>query len=117
MQNKFALSLLAVIFTLGTASAAEVRIQRVPGGGLQPQALTDARGALHLVYLQGDPKACDVIYSRREAGKAEFSAPLRVNSQPGSAIAIGTIRGAQFALGKGGRVHVEIGRASCRERV
>lgn len=106
MQNKFALSLLAALLTLGTASAAEVRIQRVPGGGLQPQALTDARGALHLVYLQGDPKACEVIYSRREAGQTEFSAPLRVNSQPGSAIAIGTIRGAQLALGKGGRVHV-----------
>jgi hypothetical protein len=106
MQNKFALSLLAALLTLGTASAAEVRIQRVPGGGLQPQAVMDARGALHLVYLQGDPKACEVIYSRREAGETEFSAPLRVNSQPGSAIAIGTIRGAQLALGKGGRVHV-----------
>jgi hypothetical protein len=31
---------------------------------------------------------------------------MRVNSQPGSAIAAGTIRGAQIALGKAGRVHV-----------
>jgi hypothetical protein len=31
---------------------------------------------------------------------------LRVNSQDGSAIAIGTIRGGQLAIGKNGRVHV-----------
>ncbi|MEO7649520.1 MAG: hypothetical protein ABIZ80_03565, partial [Bryobacteraceae bacterium] len=29
-----------------------------------------------------------------------------MNSQPGSAIAVGTIRGAQLALGRNGRVHV-----------
>ncbi len=97
--------MLATCLTWG-ATAAEVRLQRVPGGGLQPQAVMDAKGVLHLVYLKGDPKACDVFYSRREPGKTEFSAPLRVNSQSGSAVAVGTIRGAQLALGKGGRVHV-----------
>ena len=99
--------LAAVLVGLATSAlAAEVRLQRAPAGALQPQAVTDARGVLHLVYLKGDPKACDVFYSRREPGKGEFSPPLRVNSQPGSAVAMGTIRGAQFALGKGGRVHV-----------
>lgn len=107
MQAKLIGALVAsALFSFSTASAAEVRLQRVPGGGLQPQALMDARGTLHLVYLKGDPKACDVFYARREPGKSEFTAPLRVNSQPGSAIAAGTIRGAQFALGKGGRIHV-----------
>jgi hypothetical protein len=105
MQIKTALALLALACAL-TASAAEVRLQRVPGAGLQPQAIVDAKGTLHLVYLKGDPKACDVFYVRRAAGKTEFSSPLRVNSQPGSAIAIGTIRGAQLALGKAGRVHI-----------
>jgi len=95
---------LVVLATSGIA--AEVRVQRAPAGALQPQAVTDARGVLHLVYLKGDPKACDVFYARRDAGKAEFGPALRVNSQPGSAVAVGTIRGAQFALGKGGRVHV-----------
>jgi hypothetical protein len=66
----------------------------------------DERGALHLIYLSGEPGASDVFYVRRAKGEAGFSAPLRVNSQPGSAIAIGTIRGAQIALGKNGRVHV-----------
>ncbi len=88
------------------ALAAEVRAQRAPAGALQPQAVMDAQGTLHLVYLKGDPKGCDVFYTRRAPGKTTFSPPIRVNSQPGSAVAVGTIRGAQFALGKGGRVHV-----------
>jgi hypothetical protein len=99
-------AVLVVLATSALALAAEVRLQRAPAGALQPQAVMDARGGLHLAYLKGDPKACDVFYARREAGKAEFGAPLRVNSQSGSAVAVGTIRGAQFALGKGGRVHV-----------
>ena len=103
---------LAVLFVSPVAasfaadSSAPVKLVRTPDGGLQPQALVDGKGTLHLVYLKGDPKACDVYYARRAAGETNFSAPLRVNSEPGSAIAVGTIRGAQFALGRNGRVHV-----------
>jgi hypothetical protein len=88
------------------ADVARVRVERVPGGGLQPQLLADSRGGLHLVYLQGTPSACDVYYARREPGAAGWAAPVRVNSQAGSAVATGTIRGAQIALGKDDRVHV-----------
>ncbi|MGI9075440.1 MAG: sialidase family protein [Bryobacteraceae bacterium] len=35
-----------------------------------------------------------------------FSAPIRVNHQPGSAILLGTVRGAHIALGRSERVHV-----------
>src|SRR3954453_22125208 len=83
-----------------------VNLVRTPTHGLQPQAVVDERGTLHLIYLAGEPSASDVFYVRRDAGKKEFSPPLRVNSQPGSAIAPGTIRGAQIAIGKNGRVHV-----------
>ena len=83
-----------------------VALMRVPDSGVQPQALVDAEGTLHLVYLAGDPKACDVMYVRRPPGQTSFSSPLRVNTQPGSAIAIGTVRGAQLALGRNGRVQV-----------
>lgn len=104
------LLLLAVVWLAGAPSdcalAAEVRAQRAPAGALQPQAVMDAQGTLHLVYLNGEPKGCDVFYTRRAPGKTTFSPPIRVNSQPGSAVAVGTIRGAQFALGNGGRVHV-----------
>ncbi len=87
-------------------AAGKVRLMRVPNGGLQPQVVTDASGVVHLIYLKGDPAAADVFYCRMEAGAAEFSAPLRVNSESGSAIAVGTIRGAQLAVGRGGRAHV-----------
>jgi hypothetical protein len=98
---------LAVAGSLGTGQAADrPLILRTPNGGIQPQAVMDAAGVLHLVYLKGDPGASDVYHVRREAGAKHFSAPIRVNSQPGSAIAIGTIRGAQIALGKNNRVHV-----------
>ena len=94
------------IFPLTTQQAAEkVNLVRMPNNGIQPQAVMDERGTLHLIYLAGDPAASDVFYLRRAPGK-EFSMPIRVNSQTGSAIAIGTIRGAQIALGKNGRVHV-----------
>jgi hypothetical protein len=36
----------------------------------------------------------------------QFSKPIRVNSTPGSSVAVGNIRGPQMAIGKNGRVHV-----------
>lgn len=83
-----------------------IALMKTPDNGIQPQALMDARGVVHLVYLKGDPGAADIFYVRREPGKEGWSPPLRVNSRPGSAVAMGTIRGAQLAVGKGGRVHV-----------
>jgi hypothetical protein len=85
---------------------AQVALVRAPEGGMQPQAAVDAHGTLHLVYLKGEPGAADIFYVRRAPGAQAFSAPLRVNSQPGSAIPAGTIRGAQIAVGKAGRVSV-----------
>ena len=107
-QARWAVLLLGCLLTWRAAaiSAPEVKLLRVPHAGLQPQALVDSSGTLHLVYLAGDPKACDVMYVRRLAGQTNFSDPIRVNSKPGSAIAIGTVRGAQIALGRNGRLHV-----------
>ncbi len=87
-------------------SRPQVHLERVPNDGLQPQAVVDAAGATHLVWLGGDAKAADVFYATRPAGHTDWSPPLRVNSGAGSAIAVGTIRGAQIALGRKGRVHV-----------
>lgn len=95
-----------VLIWVGTAQSAAVRLVRVPGGGIQPQAAVDGQGTVHLVYFRGEPRHGDLFYVRRAAGDAGFSEPIRVNSQDGSAIAIGTIRGAQIALGRAGRVHV-----------
>ncbi|MGE0130343.1 MAG: sialidase family protein [Blastocatellales bacterium] len=92
--------------TPASADPAKVNLIRAPNGGIQPQAVIDERGVSHLVYFAGEPSAGDIFYVRRERGKDEFSSPIQVNSQPGSAIAVGTMRGAQIAIGKNGRVHV-----------
>jgi hypothetical protein len=98
--------LLFPVCSVNAASGPTIRLERVPEEGLQPQALVDSKGTLHLIYLNGDPKACDVQYVRRPAGQSRFSTPLRVNSKPRSALAIGTVRGAQIALGRDGRLYV-----------
>jgi hypothetical protein len=83
-----------------------VRLTRVPAGGLQPQAAVASDGALHLVYHLGDAAHGDLFYVRSKDAGTTFSDPIRVNSQDGSAIAAGTIRGAQIAIGQDRRVHV-----------
>ena len=87
-------------------NSSRVQLLRTPGGGLQPQAVVDARGTLHLVYFKGEAKAGDLFYVRQSPGRDEFTAPLRVNSLDASAIAVGTIRGAQLAVAPDGRAHV-----------
>ena len=91
---------------LSSIWASSVDLVRTPNGGIQPQAVMDSKGVLHLVYYKGNAKAGDLFYIRRESGKTTFSTPIRVNTRLGSAVAMGTIRGAQMALGKDSRVHV-----------
>ena len=86
--------------------ALTVRTVRLPDGGVQPQAAVDDKGIVHLIYLKGDAAHSDVMYARSTDGGASFSDAIRVNSQPGSAMAIGTVRGAHLALGKAGQIHV-----------
>jgi hypothetical protein len=88
------------------AGSATVNTVRIPDRGIQPQALVDTAGTLHLIYLADEPGAANVYYAHKSPGAEKFSKPVRVNSQPGSAIAIGSIRGAHLALGKPNRVHV-----------
>ncbi len=83
-----------------------VTVLETPDGGIQPQAVIDDRGVIHLLFYKGDPAGGDLFYTSREPGADRFAAPVPVNSQPGSAIAIGTIRGGQIALGRVGRIHV-----------
>ena len=82
-----------------------VEVLSVPDDGIQPQ-IAIARNSLHLIYFAGDPKHGDIFYTRSDDFGRSFSSRLRVNSQSGSAIAIGAIRGAQVSLGKRNRVHV-----------
>jgi hypothetical protein len=61
---------------------------------------------VHLIYFKGEADGGDVFYVHRRLGETEFSKPIKVNSQSGSVTAIGTIRGAQLAIGQNGRVHI-----------
>jgi hypothetical protein len=97
-------SWLAAPFAMTTKVA--VTLVRVPHGGIQPETTVDSAGTLHLLYFAGEPGSGDLFYIRSTDYGATFSTPVRVNSQPGSAIATGTIRGGQLAVGRGGRVYV-----------
>ncbi len=88
------------------ALAADVQVVRVPHDGIQPQVVVEASGAFDVLYFSGDSKNGDLFFVKSVDQGKTFSKPLRVNSQPGSALAIGTIRGGQLAVGANGRVHV-----------
>lgn len=97
--------LLSFLLICSTAFAA-VKTVRVPDGGIEPQAAVDAKGVIHLIYYKGPDRAGDVYYTTSADAGQTFAAPIRVNSEAGSAMATGTIRGAHLALGRNGRVHV-----------
>ncbi len=84
----------------------DVLVLQTPGGGIQPQAVTDGRGVVHVLYFRGEARGGDLFYTRWNAASEQWSSPMQVNRRAGSAVAAGTIRGGQLALGRGGRVHV-----------
>jgi len=94
--------------TLGTAGVAlsRVDVRRLPEGAIQPQAAVDSKGYVHLIYYEGAGDAGNLYYLRKAPGQTVYFGPIRVNSVPDSAGAIGTVRTAQLAIGKDDRVHV-----------
>jgi hypothetical protein len=112
MPSKFRLlavsaaCLICLTASRARADAPTVTVAQTPNAGLQPQVAVDDNNVVHLVYLKGDPSATDVFYVRSTDGGATWSVPVRVNSQAGSAIAMGTVRGAHLALGTHGLIHV-----------
>ncbi len=91
---------------LAASLSAQVQVESLPEPGIQPQVAVTAERVVHLVYLKGDPEACDIRHTTRPLAGGAWNAPETVNSTPHSAIATGTIRGAQMALGKDGSVQV-----------
>ena len=63
---------------------------KTPNGGIQPQALMDAKGNIHLIYFSGKNESGDLFYVNRMAGKEEFSSPIQINKTSGSAVSVGT---------------------------
>ena len=98
-------SLLLVVLP-AIALAGDVSLVRVPHSGIQPSLVVESDGTWDVLYYGGDPKNGDLFLVRSADRGKTFSAPMRVNSQEGSALALGTIRGGQMALGAKGRLHV-----------
>ncbi|MBI1785771.1 DUF2911 domain-containing protein [Candidatus Sumerlaeota bacterium] len=92
--------------TTGVPSDTVITLLRTPNNGIQPQVAVDAEGTAHLLYFKGPNENGNLYYVRMKPGETAFSAPIRVNSQDGSAVAMGAFSGGQISVGKGGRVHV-----------
>ncbi len=102
-----ALAILVAAHATGQAAADErVAVTRLPEGAVQPKAVIDASGNLHLAYLRGEASASDVYYSHRQAGETELSDPIRVNSLEKSGLATGSVRGPDIAVDSDGTVHI-----------
>ncbi len=63
------------------------------------------KARIHVVFFQGEESSGNLYYSEIRSGGSTLSQPIRVNSEPGSAGAIGTVRTAHIAIGRNGRVH------------
>src|SRR3954452_8815529 len=97
-HKRLLVSALILAFCANTlADNSRVNLLRTPNDGIQPQAAVDAKGILHLIYYKGGPKGGDIFYVRREPAQTAFSKPIQVNTQTHTAMAMGTIRGAQLA--------------------
>ncbi len=83
-----------------------VAVVAMPEGLIQPQAAVDSKGAIHMVFFSGTPAGGDLYYVRLAADGHRLSQPVRVNSTEGSALATGSVRGAQMSLGRNGYIHV-----------
>ena len=99
------MKLLAALIAGALCCTAQVDTIRVPNGGIQPQ-ISVWGGVIHMIYFSGDPSKGDIEYVKSVDYGRTFSKPMRVNSSPGTAMAIGNIRGAQLAVSPEGRVSV-----------
>jgi hypothetical protein len=90
----------------GGVAVPGVTVAALPVDGIQPQAEIDASGVVHLVYFSGTPGGGNLYYLKLKADGTPASKPVRVNTIDGSALATGSVRGAQMSVGRGGRIHV-----------
>jgi hypothetical protein len=94
------------LLALAPAVPPRVVVLQTPSQGIQPQTVVDRDGVLHLIAFTGDPSHGDLYYVQRRPGQSAFSTPVRVNTEPASVLAVGSIRGGQLAVGRDGWIHV-----------
>lgn len=118
LQKRILFSLMLAVSVMAAKAAAKhsnhasspamptITLLRTPHEGIQPQTVLDHRGVLHMIYFKGNASGGDVEYISRKPDQKDFGPPIRVNSEPGDAVAVGTVRGPQMALGRNGHVYV-----------
>src|SRR3954469_17833884 len=89
-----------------TFSGRALAVVALPEGAIQPQAVVDASDMIHVVFFTGQPGGGDQYYVKLARDGHRLSPPVRVNSIEGSALATGSVRGAQLSLGRNGFIHV-----------
>jgi hypothetical protein len=94
------------LMLLAHLGAAELIAQRAPQNGIQPQAIVGSDGSVHLITYVGPEAAGNIHYFHRAVGATSFAEPITVNSVPGSAVAMGSMRGAHLAVGRNGHAYV-----------
>src|SRR5262249_29863288 len=82
--------------------AGAVRVVNTPGNGAVPDAEVDRNGTVHVAYVSAE----DAFYAHSGDNGQTFSAPLKINSEPGTVHPPNMFRGPDIAIGKAGRVHV-----------
>lgn len=97
---------LSVHLLVAAGAAPKIEVERLPKGAIQPQVAIDAQGTVHLLYFKGEPGGGQVYYTTASKAAKKFGQPVQVNKAPNGAIAIGTVRGPQFAVTSSGDVHV-----------
>ncbi len=117
---RYIICLLASILLLGVlgpsshattafdAGASPVALWQLPGGAIQPQAVVDSKGTVHVIYFKAGRSegVGNLYYIHRAPGDTTASAPIRVNSLEDSAGSVGTVRTAHVAVGQHDRMHV-----------
>jgi hypothetical protein len=92
-----------LLVSLADLRASErVHFSSLPDKGEVPDAEIDPGGVVHVAYVVGE----DAFYVKSSDNGKTFSAPVRINSQPGTVHPANMFRGPDLAIGKNGRVHV-----------
>jgi hypothetical protein len=101
-----ALLLVTALLWPSHSEAGAVQLLRVPGDGIQPQAVVDSDGSLHMIYKKGKRSQGDLFYVKRTKNIGPWSKAIRVNSRAGKAPRNSAIGSARLALDHKNRLHV-----------
>ena len=95
-------SLLALLSAVSASAAERVQVIAIPGNGQVPDAEVDHDGMIHVAYVSRN----DAWYVKSSDAGKTFTAPIRINSEPGTVHPPNMYRGPDIAIGKNDRVHV-----------